>query len=403
MNGESDADARGSFGLESRLRRALSDRAESAQVGEANWGDLAGRIAWATRRRQRILAAATGLALLVGAAGGFLGEAAAAGNGAGSSASRAPSAVPGPRSESGKQSPTSSGPSGPIGSGAPCIAAPNGSAGPGVGTSTHVLSRTTADGVTVRVYRYPSPAFGCGSTVVPGCFGSTSIELSDDTAVGLGTLGPPPGIYQGPVAPQTESTSAPGSSRAQGGSEPQAISDEAFGVVEGDPVWWIAVQVGGEVSSVRATFADGSRDQMAPIGGVAVVAHHVPGSVASADQGPDTVRATLELLGPGGGVLATVVLPQQPQPVPEPQPAPAPAPAPAPTSPPPAARGPTGPGSTSSGAVSGTIDSVPPATTTTTSGSTVVPPAGGGSSSSGGPSSGGGAVACPRLGAPTPG
>jgi len=115
---------------------------------------------------------------------------------------------------------------------------------------------------------------------------------------------------------------------ASAATEPQQLSSGVFGVVEGDPVWWVAVQVGSDVSSVRMTFADGSVDQMAPVGGVAVVAHHVSAATVSAGAGPYEVRGTLELLAADGSTVASVTLPETP-----PAPTPVPVPAGAPSNP----------------------------------------------------------------------
>jgi hypothetical protein len=95
-------------------------------------------------------------------------------------------------------------------------------------------------------------------------------------------------------------------------------------VQEGDPVWWVAVEVDSSVTSVRMTFPDGSTDQMAPVGGIAVLAGHVSPTVASADPGPYVVRGTLDLFAADGSVVKTVTLPEQPVPVPAPVPGPVP-------------------------------------------------------------------------------
>jgi hypothetical protein len=70
------------------------------------------------------------------------------------------------------------------------------------------------------------------------------------------------------------------------------------------------------------TFPDGATDQMAPVNGIAVLAHRVSAAVASIDPGPDVVRGSLQLLGSGGSVVATVTLPQEAAPVPVPTPTP---------------------------------------------------------------------------------
>jgi hypothetical protein len=106
--------------------------------------------------------------------------------------------------------------------------------------------------------------------------------------------------------------------------QPQAIATGTFGVSEGDPVWWVAVEVDSSVTSVQMTFPDGATDQMTPVDGVAVLAHRVSTAVASAGTGPYVVAGSLQLLGSGGSVLDTVTLPQQstssPVPLPEPVP-----------------------------------------------------------------------------------
>ena len=85
---------------------------------------------------------------------------------------------------------------------------------------------------------------------------SVSIGLSDETSVSQGSMGAP-GVV-----------SAGGSATA----ESTAQSSGAFGVVEGAPVWWLSMIVGSDVGTVKATFADGSTDQMAPVDGVVVLA-----------------------------------------------------------------------------------------------------------------------------------
>jgi hypothetical protein len=87
-------------------------------------------------------------------------------------------------------------------------------------------------------------------------------------------------------------------------------------------VWWVAVEVPSDVSSVQMTFPDGATDQMAPVGGIAVLAHRVTAGVATAQSGPYDVRGSLQLLGADGGVLDTLTLPQAGSAVPVPLPSP---------------------------------------------------------------------------------
>jgi len=210
------------------------------------------------------------------------------------------------------------------------------SAGTTLGSATHLFTRTTTDGVTIRVYRLPStepctcdpppvssppsgPSSGSGSSGAQGSAAGSSVssavsvEFSDKTAIGQGVLFD---------EPSTETSTPAGTSSA---TEPSGGTSGAFGVAEGTPVWWIAVSVGPEVTRVQVAFADGSTDQMSPIGGVAVLAHQINPSVATAGDGPYEVRGTLQLLGASGAVIDTVTFPEPaptPTPVPEPMPAP---------------------------------------------------------------------------------
>jgi len=405
MNDDTAATPTGALDLEVRLRGAMTRRAGYAPVAAADWGDLAGRLASATRRRQRMFVAGAALSLVIGAAGGYFGEAAAStGTTAARSASPSPSGTPATTVPGGRLAPSAAGAKGaPSVAGGPAAAAlcPGATgADTGVGSATQVFVRTTADGVTVRVYRLATPSFSSclptplpsgvagssTSSAAPGAAGGAppastpntsdvptiaaaptfSIELSDSSAVGQGvvsspqcvatpaagatgagggstsgsssgspgvgstgsgTVAPEPVTPPGTVLPPVITTTVPPTG-VSAATEPQQLSSGVFGVVEGDPVWWVAVQVGSDVSSVRMTFADGSVDQMAPVGGVAVVAHHVSAATVSAGAGPYEVRGTLELLAADGSTVASVTLPETP-----PAPTPVPVPAGAPSNP----------------------------------------------------------------------
>ncbi len=245
-------------------------------------------------------------------------------------------------------------------------------------TATHLFTRTTADGVTIRVYRVSSgPILGCGSSAggqtmfIPVCGSDRDmVEMSDTAAVGQGELAvnePVPVTGSVPLPAHVVSLPASG----------------AFGVLEGDPVWWVAVQVDTGVAGVEADFADGTTDVMAPVNGVAALAHHVtPPHGSDASQ----VQATLRLLDSGGAVIGTVPVPS---PLPAPVPVPEPAPAPAGTVPPATAPPATPPSPAPGGG--GTANS---------GGSTGGANGSGGSagSASGSPSSS--AIACPLVPAP---
>ena len=195
-----------------------------------------------------------------------------------------------------------------------------------VGSATHLFTRTTGDGVTVRAYRLAvQAALTCGpvpdtANTAPtelACQStSISLEMSDDSAVGNGFLGLP-------VVPFAGGSPLPGTGGAQTGSEPKEATSGAFGVVEGDPVWWVALQVGGEVATAQVTFTDGSSDEMAPVGGVAVLLHHVAES-GTGSSDPYSVQGTVTLSDGSGNVIGNVTLPQVPTVVPMPLPDPSP-------------------------------------------------------------------------------
>jgi hypothetical protein len=198
----------------------------------------------------------------------------------------------------------------------PAVADPAGGYG-GDGVATHVFTRTTADGVTIRAYRLPSTG-SCGSGPIPQATasspspgssgsaanepdvvsgGAVSVELSDESAVGEGTLSAAPSLSATTMNADTE---------------PFSAVSGAFGVTEGAPVWWTAVSVGPAVVSAKMTFAGGSVDQMAPVDGVAVLAYQIDPAVASSGEGPYQVRGTLQLLDASGAVISTVTFPEAP-------------------------------------------------------------------------------------------
>ena len=346
-------DLNGNDAFEARVRAGLVRRAEGP-VAVGDLGDLSMRIARSARRRQRLLGTAAVVALCAGVTGGYLVAgtrgAATAPSASPASAEVRPSAgVPAGSSAAAGGGGAAAGAAAGMGDAvAPCAAL---GVAPAVGSATHVFTRTTADGIVIRVYRVASTV-PCGpiqGTVVPsggvssgtlagGASGGTgsngtgsstggsgsgsvpvpvcplgpvaTVGLSDDTAVGQGTLG---GVVSGTGIDTTD----PG--------VPTAQASGAFGVDEGDPVWWVAVRVGPDVASVGVTFADGSTDQMAPVDGIAVLAHHIAPTTASGTPGPEVVRATVRLVGSSGAVLGTVTLPA-PTPTPSPTPTPAPSP-----------------------------------------------------------------------------
>lgn len=186
-----------------------------------------------------------------------------------------------------------------------------------VGSDVHVFTRSTSDGVTIRVYQVREVA-GCafadneGGTSSSSAATSTtgySIEMSTSASVGQGDLDTLPPASVCPTTSTTTTSSPPAPS------EPAAMDSGAFGTLEGAPVWWVGVLVGSEVSAVEVKFSDGYVDQMAPIDGVAVLANQVTPTAAGSD--PYQVTGTLTLLDSTGTVVATVALPN-PTPIPQP-------------------------------------------------------------------------------------
>jgi hypothetical protein len=80
-------------------------------------------------------------------------------------------------------------------------------------------------------------------------------------------------------------------------SEPLShLSVGMFGVPESSPATFVTVQTGPGVATVRLRLPSGATDEMAPIGGVAVLAH--------GSDGPPP-NATVEALDASGKVLAS--------------------------------------------------------------------------------------------------
>jgi hypothetical protein len=304
------------------------------------WARLMRARHWSGGRRLRLVAVVAGVAMATGVAGGYIGVASASTSSpegaphANVDVARATSTT-----EVGHSTPGAAGIGGSIASAPGSVACPmipgaTNTTGPGeiVGGATHLFTRTTADGVTIRAYREPpTESCTCGpianTQTMPSSGSSSgsaasaapmqpdiglanpaiSLELSSDAAVGQGVL-------VDPLAVTTDATTG-------NPTEPIAVISNAFGVLEGAPVWWTAVSVGPDVAMAQMTFADGSTDQMSPVDGVAVLAHQITPAVAAAGEGPYEVRGTLRLLDSAGVVVTTTTFPG-PTPVPLPSPLP---------------------------------------------------------------------------------
>ena len=321
--------------------------------------DLTGRIAQSNRKHHRHLVVAVIVALLVGVAGGFLGGTAAASRNTSRSASRiTPPAIAGVR---GSGPNALRGGTGGF-AGVPPVQCPSEVVRPlpsGRGTAVQIPAsvqasvpvtavvkrlfiRNTSGGIAVRVYERSAAqqtlcssggggVAGSGTAAPPGqpsaVGGATGArtQSSHVCTIKLGCGNCTPGVSHGGTVP-VRGYSVPGayagtvtielsdaasvaegfmtlSSLRAAGSASRVIAmvSGSFGFSEGSPTSWVAVQVSGNVASVRVRFAGGATDQMKPVGGVAVLA----GAVAGGGQGSSEVRGTVQLLDPSGKVVAT--------------------------------------------------------------------------------------------------
>jgi hypothetical protein len=202
---------------EDRLRRRLHDQASAMHI-MADLDDVAARIGARAHRRDRPLAALAVGMLLIGTVGGF-----AAGHVTRGTTHSVTVAGAGD---------------------APATTLTTRPAGPGEHVDgeaswSRLFTRTTADGMAIRVYLDPnaSPA-------------DVWVEVSSPDAVS--------------ESAQPDAVSKTGTILGAGAG--------FFGMQEGAPARWAIVHVGPEVALVRATFGNGS-DEMEPVNGIAVLAH----------------------------------------------------------------------------------------------------------------------------------
>ena len=282
------------------------------------------------RARTRTLGIALAVALVAGPVAGW---AVAQGGGGGGQrvASGSPDASP--------RNPAKTAPVGGVAHG------PRSGFGPDGQPVLHLFTRTTADGIVIRAYRTgsPAPANGSPTTTRPPQNGApgyakcgtavggspdnaggpeTGVSSSSDSASASAVSGasasanassPPSGGPPPPCPPMTSDcrpafvtaelsndaavgpavfflTESPTTPLAQ-------VQPEAFGIPEGSPAVWAAVQTGPGVSAVRLRLPSGATDQMAPVESVAVVAHGTP-------QSPPT-GTVVEALDRSGKVIAS--------------------------------------------------------------------------------------------------
>lgn len=133
--------------------------------------------------------------------------------------------------------------------------------------------RVTDTGFTIRVRlgqtwnEYAEQEWGAGEwRPAPWCFesGQLRVALAGNGVIDLGAVG----WYTEPF-------------------KGRSVSSVLLGVSDGTPQWVVVVQVPADVTNVRAVFADGSVDEMAPQNGIAVLT--APGEAPTqVDEGDDT-------------------------------------------------------------------------------------------------------------------
>jgi hypothetical protein len=158
-----------------------------------------------------------------------------------------------------------------------------------------VFTRTTAGGVTIRAYR----ANVAPTSAVPGppwwtppgwCYpnGYVQADMSDNAVAGVGFA---------PLFAAQQNGSKVGGTLSVIGQNEQAVR------------WIVVAQGPTEAATLRASFPDGSRDAMAPVGGVAVLVGHGKPDLKDA-------KVTVAALDASGGTIATRTIAALAEPVP---------------------------------------------------------------------------------------
>ena len=158
-----------------------------------------------------------------------------------------------------------------------------------------VFTRTTAAGVTIRAFRAnvaPASAVqGPPWWTPPGwCYpnGYVQADMSDDAVAGVGFA---------PLFAAQQNGSKIGATLSVIGQNEQAVR------------WIVIAQGPTEAAMLRASFPDGSRDAMAPVGGVAVLVGH-------GKPDPKDAKVTVAALDTSGATIATRTIAALAEPVP---------------------------------------------------------------------------------------
>lgn len=323
----------------------------AAQGAPASPDALRAIVARHQRTRTRTLGVALAVALVAGPVAGW-----AIGHGGGGGTQVAT----GSGSSNGSAPAAANAPAGAFGAGVSGAAAayPDGTSP----KATHLFTRSTADGITIRAYRLDPPAPSSSSTTStppkqqqticpkpmppqPGATGSASSGQAG-TNTGAPEKAPPPPntVLNGapppcapgapPVCKATPSVLSEVSNDAAVGQSFDPVDEQqpsdalshlvvgALGGPEGSPATFVTVQTGPGVASVRLRLPSGTSDEMAPSGGIAVLALSGPlpppdGTVVEALDGSGKVLQSMPVAqnGPkmgfacGGNVVRTYQAP----------------------------------------------------------------------------------------------
>jgi hypothetical protein len=255
--------------LERNLRDALDRRAGATPTSPGDWQDLTARMARRNLRTKRLMAGALALVLIIGPLAGF-----AVARSIDDGDSSGEISAGGPASATERFASDSSAVS------ANLLALSGQSSGSS--TLERLFRRTTHDGIQVRGYTSRVHDLCEGTDCPPAaCLPDAQIvgQLSTEAAVGYAIGG-------------------------HFATEPPDIKVTGVGFFgangEGFPVEWTIAQTSDRVAKVRMTFLDGATDEMAPAGGVVILA---------APSEPNRPGGTLEAFDASGTLVGHTPVP----------------------------------------------------------------------------------------------
>jgi len=294
---------------EQALRARLDARARTVSAAD-DWDDLLARMTRRNRRTTRALAFALSILVIAGAAGIVV-----AARGTSTPTKAKPVAAPRDRVDvphtpvptwsntvnaasagfGQSQALVNRGSTGTLGVVSDGVGVPSGSvlmlASQNV-PMARVFTRTTADGLVIRAYRADvdtsSEAHGPPWWTPPGyCYpnGYVQADVSNEAIAGV--------AYASLYAAQPDGAKVGGQYMIVGRNEQS-------------PRWIVIAQGPSSAARLRATFPDGSRDEMAPVGGVAVLA-------GTGSANPTNTKVTITALDASGAELGSATLPGEGQ------------------------------------------------------------------------------------------